>query len=119
MATKTLYPEKIFVIKKKLTFPQQMPILNTEEARTRIREILKSEVVWPANHCKEMMLWRNVQMEDIIHCLQWGIVEYGQEDGDKENNIFRVIWTDIEEEPLTVVVQIENEAERLRCLTVF
>ena len=58
-------------------------------------------------------------MADILYCLSWGEIEYGNNPGDKGKNIFRVSYEDIEGEPLTVVVQIEIEDQRLICLTVF
>ena len=62
---------------------------------------------------------RDVQMDDILYCLFWGSVDYGRESGDKENNIFRVSHSDIEGEPLTVVVQIDPDIFQLICRTVF
>ncbi len=69
------------------------------------------------------MYKRNVQMDDIIYCLFWGSfsgsVEYGKEPGDRENNVFRVSHVDVEDEPLTVVVQIAYDIFELVCTTVF
>ena len=88
-----------------------MPILSLKSAQSKIREILKGghSTVFPTVHCKERILERNVQMDDIWHLLFWGTVEHGQESDDKAQNIFRVLGGDIEGESLTVVVQIVIE----------
>lgn len=97
-----------------------MTILSIDEARTKIREILQGRGrVWPIDHCKDRMYKRDVQMDDILYGLFWGSADYGREPGDKENNVFRVSHSDIEGEPLTVVVQIDSEILQLICLTVF
>lgn len=98
-----------------------MPILSLNSARSKIREILKGghSTVFPTVHCKERMIERNVQMDDILHLLFWGTVEHGQQLDDKAQNIFRVTGGDIEDEPLIVVVQIVIEDNRLNCISVF
>lgn len=97
-----------------------MSILSIEEARSKIREIIQGHgTVLPSLHCRSRMIDRNVQMDDILYCLYWGNIEYGNDPGDEENNIFRIPHEDIEGEPLTVVVQIDIEENRLICLTVF
>ena len=97
-----------------------MTILTLEQARAKIREILQgSGKVWPTDHCKDRMKARNVQTDDILYCLSWGSVEYGREPGDHENNIFRVVYTDIEGDPLTVVVIIDSNNQQLIWKTVF
>jgi hypothetical protein len=98
-----------------------MPILDLDDAKSAIREILQTPrgVVFPTRHCKERMEQRNVQMDDILHLLFWGTVELGQEAGDAERSVFRVSGTDIEGEPLVVVVEIVKEENRLNCISVF
>ena len=54
-------------------------------------------------------------MDDILFLLNWGKVEPGLESGDGEGQVFRVIGTDVEEEPLTVVKIITDD--RLLCIT--
>ncbi len=105
---------------KKVDKTSKKPILSLDEARRKIREILQGHgTVWPISHCKDRMDERRVQMDDISYCLFWGNVDYGREPGDRENNVFRVSHTDIEDEPLTVVVQIDTRISQLICLTVF
>jgi hypothetical protein len=98
-----------------------MPILEVEDARRAIREILKSPLglVFPTQHCKERMIERNVQMDDVIHLLFWGTLEPGQKVGDLERNVFRVRGADLEGEPLVIVLAIEREENRLTCISVF
>jgi hypothetical protein len=99
----------------------KMPILELEAAKSTIREIIQSPqgVVFPTRHCKDRMEQRNVQMDDILHFLFWGTVELGQESEDAERNVFPVSGTDIEGEPLVVVVEIIEEENRLNCISVF
>ncbi len=57
-------------------------------------------------------------MDDILFLLNWGNVEPGQEEGDCERQVFRVIGTDVEEGPLSIVVQLIDDYTLL-CITVF
>ena len=95
-----------------------MRIVKLSEVRLRIREILKNGYVEYTLHCRERMYLRGVQMDDILFLLNWGKVEPGIEEGDGEGQVFRVIGTDVEEEPLIAVVKIIND-QRLLCITVF
>lgn len=95
-----------------------MPKLEIDASRDKIREIVKSGRIYYTRHCRERMYLRNVQMDDIIYVLLQGNIEQGQDEGDFESQVFRIIGTDVEEEPLTVVVQITND-QKLLCLTVF
>jgi hypothetical protein len=114
------YKNRKFDLRKKVDKSSTMTILTIEEARSKIREILRGHGrTWPVDHCKARMNERNVQMDDILYCLSWGEVEYGREFGDRENNIFRVVFTDTEGEPLTLVVLIDADNNRLICKTVF
>jgi hypothetical protein len=95
-----------------------MPIVKSSEVLLRIREILKNGSVEYTLHCRERMYLRGVQMDDILFLLNWGKVEPGPEADDSEGQVFRVIGTDVEEEPLTAVVKIITD-DRLLCITVF
>lgn len=95
-----------------------MPIVELHEVRLKIREILKNGYVEYTLHCRERMYLRGVQMDDILFLLNWGKVEPGIGESDGEGQVFRVIGTDVEEEPLTAVVKIIND-QRLLCITVF
>lgn len=98
-----------------------MPILNLEEARSAIRKILKGDNgrVLPTPYCRKRMLVRQVFMEDILHVLFWGAVETGTNEGDAEENIFRVIGQDLEDEPLTLVIRIILDKDIIEIITVF
>jgi len=94
-----------------------MPILDIEAVRSKILEILISGSIDFTNHCRERMYLRRVQMDDLLFLLHWGDIEQGQEEDDPDGQVFRIIGTDVEEEPLTAVVKICDN--RLICITVF
>ena len=95
-----------------------MPKLEIEVSRNKIREIVKTGRIDVTRHCRERMYLRGVEMDDLISLLLSGDIEPGQEGGDDESQVFRIIGTDVEEEPLIAVVQIINE-QKLLCITVF
>lgn len=69
-------------------------------------------------HCRQRLVERRAQIEDIVFLLNWGKVEPGQVEGDCEGQVFRVSGMDIDEEPLTAVVKIIDD-QRLLIITVF
>jgi hypothetical protein len=98
-----------------------MPNINLKEVKSIIRKILQGESgrVLPTPYCRKRMLERQVFMEDISHVLFWGEVESGTHEGDAEENIFRVIGQDLEDEPLTLVIRIILVKDIIEIITVF
>jgi hypothetical protein len=95
-----------------------MPKVDLDAARFQIREIIKSGCVDYTLHCRERMYLRGVQMDDVLYLLNWGSVEPGEEEGDSENRVFRVLGTDVEGEPLIATVKI-IDFHRMLIITVF
>jgi len=98
-----------------------MSILSIEEARSIIRKILQGDSgrILPTPYCRKRMIERQVFIEDISHVLFWGEVKFGPHEEDADNNIFRVIGQDREDEPLTLVIRIVIYKELIEIITVF
>jgi len=98
-----------------------MLIFSLEEAKSAIRQILKSKSgrVLPTPYCRKRMLERQVFMDDIDRVLFWGSVRPGKNPGDAEANIFRIMGEDCEDEPLTLVIQIVLPEELIIVFNVF
>ncbi len=96
-----------------------MPMLNLISAKAKILEILESGFVQTGSHCREQMLEREFLMPDILKVLQTGEVKPGSADGDEVKGIFRVYGHDNEGNPLALVVEIDENQNRLRIITGF
>ena len=100
----------------------KMTIINIDNARSLIREILTGKghkCIFLTRHCRQRMVERQVQMDDIFQVLFWGEIAPGVEPGDEEKGIFRISGKDLSEEPLTIVFQINPADNMLTCLSVF
>lgn len=91
-------------------FPKRMMIINIQQIEAQIRRIAKagSRGVALGRHCREdSMPQRNVDFLDILNVLNWGQVIH---DPDEECEMkFKVCGADIEGEPLTAVVIVNDE----------
>lgn len=99
-----------------------MAIVSIDNARQLIRNILTGQghkSIFLTRHCRQRMAERQVHMDDIFQVLFWGEISPGAEPGDEEKGIFRISGSDLSEEPLTVVVQINPADNLLSCLSVF
>jgi hypothetical protein len=97
-----------------------MPILKIEDLKALIVRILESGYVQPSAHCRDVrMPQRNVSMQDIRFCLANGDIHTGTEEDDISEGVYRIIGSDIDGEPLTVVFKIIEDLELIFCITVF
>ena len=87
-----------------------MMILDIQQIETQIRRIAKtgSRGVALSRHCREeSMPDHNVDFQDILNVLNWGQVVH---DPDENCDMkFKVNGSDLEGEPLTVIVIILDE----------
>ena len=90
-----------------------------KSAKAKILEILESGFVQPRSHCRDQMRDREFLMPDILRVLQTGEVKPGSADGDDVKGIFRVYGHDNEGNPLALVVEIDENRNRLRIITGF
>ena len=97
--------------------------MDLEAARNKIREILRGDLtgacVQVGPHCRQRMRERQAAMDDVFHALLWGEVTPGNNPGDAEDLVFRVMGHDLEGEALTVVVKIDVTDSILFCLSIF
>jgi hypothetical protein len=88
-------------------------ILNIQEIKEQIRRIAQrgERGIALTKHCRERMIERNVDINDILHVLNWGNVAH---DPDENSDMkFKVQGNDLEGEPLCVVVIILDQESLL------
>lgn len=90
-----------------------MTIINIPEIKRQIKRIAQSggRGIALTRHARERMFERDVDINDILYVLNWGEVEH---DPDKDADLkFKVSWTDLEGEPLCVVLILLDEESLL------
>ena len=97
----------------------KVSIVDLESVRAKILEILGSGFVQTSSHCQEQMMDRNFSMRDIFEVLKTGKIRPGTADGDDAKGIFRFYGHDNDGEPLGVVVELNENLNRLNIITGF
>jgi hypothetical protein len=97
----------------------KVSIVDLESVRVKILEILESGFVQTSSHCQDQMRARNFSMRDIFEVLKSGKISLGTADGDDVKGIFRFFGHDTDGEPLGVVVELNEELNRLNIITGF
>lgn len=95
--------------------------LSPEEAKKRILRILLEGDVIPTVHCRQRMLKRRVDIQDVVNVLEFGAINKNKTEWDDvhDNWKYRVEGEDIEGEELVVItVIIESDCQSL-VVTVF
>jgi hypothetical protein len=95
-------------------FPKRMMIIDIQQIETQIRRIAKtgSRGVALSRHCREESMHdHNVDFQDILNVLNWGQVVH---DPDENCDMkFKVNGSDLEGEPLTVIVDLFDNTSLL------
>jgi hypothetical protein len=93
-----------------IAFPMNEMILDIQKVQAQIRRIAQTGFrgIALGRHCREeSMPGRNVDFQDILNVLNWGLVIH---DPDINCNMkFKVNGSDCDGEPLTVVIILQSE----------
>jgi hypothetical protein len=90
------------------------------EALRIIQRILKDGILFFTQHCKDRMIIRDVQMQDIVYVLKNGKITREPERHQATGNwIYNVEGKSLEDEILTIPVDIDEEQTMIRLLTIF
>jgi hypothetical protein len=94
-------------------------IVDLESIRVKILGILESGFVQTSSHCQEQMRDRNFSNRDIFKVLKTGTIKPGTADGDDVKGVFRFFGHDTDDEPLGIVVELNENLNRLNIITGF
>jgi hypothetical protein len=90
------------------------------EALRIIQRILKNGTVFSTPHCKDRMIDRNIQMQDVVYVLKNGKITREPEIHQVTGNwIYNVEGKTLDDEILTVPVDIDEGKDTIRLLTIF
>lgn len=86
-----------------------MPIIDIQEIKKCIRRIAQrgGRGIALTNHCKEQMVEREVDINDILNVLNWGEVVH--DPSEKTQMKFKVLGNDLEGVSLCVVIIILDQ----------
>lgn len=90
-----------------------MPTIDIQEIKRRIRNIAQrgGRGVALTKHCKEQMIEREVDINDILNVLNWGKVVH--DPGENAEMKFKVLGNDLEGVPLCVVIILIDQESLL------
>jgi predicted hotdog family 3-hydroxylacyl-ACP dehydratase len=83
--------------------------MDNQRTREIIREVARLGFILPSRHCRQKMLMRNVDMQDILQALMWGQVSDIREDENHQNWKCTVTGADCDGDSLVVQVAISDE----------
>ncbi|MBT3178047.1 MAG: DUF4258 domain-containing protein [Desulfobacula sp.] len=93
--------------------------MTKDEAENCLRKIANEGYVQPSKHCREMMIERHVNIDDILNVLMWGKVATIEYNEKHDSWQCRVEGKDIEGESLVFIAAIYEYCHTVRCVTVF
>jgi hypothetical protein len=93
--------------------------MTQEEARTHLRNAIRSECLWLTVHCQERMAERQVSVEDINNVLLWGVVGVPEKSPKYNNFKCEVTGADLDGVGLIVRVAINPADYSARVITVY
>ena len=93
--------------------------MTEDEVKKCFRKIVKYGCIQPSKHCRERMLERQINMDDILYVLLWGIVTDIEYSKDHNSWQYKVQGKDIDGESLVFVAGIYEDCQAVRCITVY
>jgi hypothetical protein len=88
------------------------------QIKSIIRDIVQNSRISFSSHCRKRMPERNVITDDFLKVLNWG--EISEQTWDEEHQCYkcRVDGQDVDGDDLSIIVAVDEQNFRIRCITV-
>jgi len=94
--------------------------MTKDEARTCFRDYVQyGGCIQTSNHCRDRMLERNINMDDMLNVLHWGEIETIEYDENHDSWKCKLKGKDIDGNELIFLTALYEPCHTVKCVTVF
>jgi len=93
--------------------------MTKDEAKKCLRDYAQYGYIQLRTHCKERMVERGVNMDDVLNVLLWGEIKEIRHNKDHDSWECKVKGKDIDGDDLVFIAGIYEGCNTVRCITVY